>query len=111
MSKWPNQKNVDSFYGNPRGKNGGPNLAWQKENITRVLAPWKMFTAWDHAPITKGVTINKKCADSLTKIFERIWIESNKDQSVIDEWGMSLYAGGYNFRMMRGSNQLSMHSW
>jgi len=30
---------------------------------------------------------------------------------VIDAWGMSNYAGAYNFRVMRGGSALSMHSY
>jgi hypothetical protein len=111
MSRWPHQSNVDSVYGNPRGKNGDASATWESANIVRVRAPWHLVTAWDFMPITTGVRIHKLCSASLTKIFELIWTAANHDQQKINEWGMNLYAGGYNFRLMRGSSTLSMHSW
>ncbi|MBP6748146.1 MAG: M15 family metallopeptidase [Xanthomonadaceae bacterium] len=29
----------------------------------------------------------------------------------LNEWGVHLYVGGFNYRIMRGSARLSMHSW
>jgi hypothetical protein len=110
MSKWPHQSDVDGFYGNPRGKDGEPSSKWESENIVRVKAPWKLVTAWDFQPV-KAVRIHKKCEKSLIIILENIWQAANQDEKKIKEWGMHLYAGGYNFRQMRGSSRLSMHSW
>jgi hypothetical protein len=110
MSKWPHQSNVDSFYGNPRGSNGEASAKWASENIVRLKAPWKLITAWDFMPVS-GIRVHKKCSDSLDKVLRRIWVAANKDQRKINEWGMNLYAGAYNFRLMRGSSRLSMHSW
>ena len=111
MSKWPHQSNVDSFYGNPKGSNGDVNPTWESANIVRVKTPWDLVTAWDFMPVTKGVRIHKDCSASLARIFDLIWDAANKDQLKINEWGMNLYAGGYNYRLMRGSSKLSMHSW
>ncbi len=110
MSMWPHQSDVDQFYGNPRGENAGPSRAWETENIIRVKAPWQLMTAWDFTPVS-GILIHKKCADSLSKVFEQIWQASGQNQQKINEWGMQLLAGGYNFRLMRGGTRLSMHSW
>lgn len=110
MSKWPNQNDVDEFYGNPRGKNGEVSSKWMSENIVRLKTPWKLVTAWDFMPVS-GVRVHKKCSDSLERIFMRIWKAAQEDQQKINEWGMNLYAGGFNFRLMRGSSRLSMHSW
>ena len=111
MNSWPHQNDVDSFYGNPRGRNGGPSMKWESENLVRVKTPWKLVTAWDFMPVSSGVRIHRRCADSLAKIFDEIWKSSEMSQSKINEWGMNLYAGGYNFRLMRGASRLSMHSW
>ena len=110
MSKWPHQSEVDAFYGNPKGKNGEPSRKWESSNIIRIKAPWKLVTAWDNSPIS-SIRLHRLCSDSLNKIFLAIWDAADRDQKKINEWGMNLYAGGYNFRMMRGSSRLSMHSW
>jgi hypothetical protein len=55
--------------------------------------------------------VNKNCANSLTKVLGSIWIESGKRQSIIHDWGMDLFGGAYNYRLMRGSSKLSTHAW
>jgi hypothetical protein len=110
MSKWPKQNETDKFYGNPRGKNGGPSPAWERTNLTLVKAPWPIVTSWDSSPV-KGIRVHVKCAESLIKIFNSIWEAAGQDVEVVRQWGMHLYGGGYNFRIMRGGSRLSMHSW
>ena len=44
-------------------------------------------------------------------MFTAIWEASGHDQAKIDEWGVSTFGGTYNFRPMRGSHHLSMHSY
>jgi hypothetical protein len=110
MSIWPNQSNVDSFYGNPRGPDGQPSAAWEQKNLILVKTPWQLITAWDSAPV-RGIRIHSLCAETLQNILKAIWVAAGQDEHVIKDWGMNLYGGGYSFRLMRGSNRLSMHSW
>lgn len=110
MSKWPHQSDVDNFYGNPRGNGDEPDPAWVAQNIVRVTTPWALVTAWDFSTV-KGIRIHKNCAESLDRVFQNIWEAAGKDQRIINEWGMNLYAGGFNYRLMRGSSRLSLHSW
>jgi len=110
MPLWPNQSNVDSFYGNPRGNDGGPSAAWEEANLTRLVPPWPLVTAWDGTPV-KSIRIHRLCAESLRITLEAIWMAAGQNERVIKNWGMHLYGGGYSFRLMRGSNRLSMHSW
>jgi hypothetical protein len=107
---WPHQSEVDAFYGDPRGKNGEASSAWERENIVRVKAPWALVTAWDYSPVS-SIRIHQKCADSLSSILADIWASAGKSEARVKEWGMHLYAGGYNFRRMTGASRLSMHSW
>jgi hypothetical protein len=44
-------------------------------------------------------------------VFSAIWIASGKSQKKIDAWGVSDFGGSFNFRLMRNSNTLSMHSY
>lgn len=110
MSKWPHQSEVDKFYGDPRGPDGEENSRWVKANIVKLTPPWQLVTSWDHSPVS-GVRIHKKCGDSLMRVFDKIWSAAAQDQRRINEWGMNLYAGAFNYRLMRGSTRLSMHSW
>ena len=105
---WPLQSQCDAYYGNPRGRNGRASAQWEKANLVRVAPPFKMQFAGK--PIT-SVSIHKRCADSLAKIFNNIWLASGKHQKIIDDWGVSVFSGSYNYRVMRGGNVLSMHAY
>lgn len=105
---WPLQSACDAFYGNPRGNAGQSNPAWEAANLTRVSPPFKMFYAGK--PV-QSVKIHRKCAESLGRVFAAIWVAANHDQATIDRWGVSIFGGTYNFRLMRGSSHLSMHSY
>ena len=110
MPKWPHQSDVDAFYGNPRGANGEASPIWVDANIVKLAAPWPLVTAWDFQPV-KAVRVHSKCSASLKKVLNQIWASANQDEAKIKEWGMHLYAGGFNFRAMRNGTKLSMHSW
>lgn len=108
MTAWPLQKDCDRFYGNPRGANGKPSAKWESENLVSIRPPYRMTYAGK--PIT-GIRVHKKCAESLKRVLARIWEAAGKDQATVDRWGVSIYGGAYNYRLMRGGNSLSMHSW
>ena len=108
MNAWPLQSQCDTFYGNPRGRNGQVNVAWKSLNLTTVRPAFKMKYAGK--PVS-SVSIHRKCALSLGRVFQAIWIASGKDQKKIDAWGVSTFGGSFNFRLMRNSNHLSMHSY
>ena len=110
MPTWPHQNDTDAFYGNPRGMNGRASAKWESANLAKVPIPWKLITAWDGMNVT-GVRVHRLCAESLGKVFDDIWLAAGQQQRKINEWGMNLYGGGYNFRLMRGGSRLSMHSW
>lgn len=111
MTQWPRQSECDAFYGNPRGRNGGHSLAWANANLVSVPVPFAMKTAWAPHHNIRSIQIHQKCAPSLRRVLEKIWEASGKNQKKIDEWGASLFGGSFNFRLMRGGSQLSMHSW
>ncbi|MEI7507846.1 MAG: M15 family metallopeptidase [Flavobacterium sp.] len=47
----------------------------------------------------------------MSRIFDAIWLASDKNQKIIDDWGVSVFSGSYNYRVMRGGNVLSMHAY
>jgi D-alanyl-D-alanine carboxypeptidase len=107
---FPKQRDVIAFYGNPRGINGNPSPKWMSENLVLVSTPWRLVTSWDGQNV-RTFRIHKKCAESLTRVFADIWQAAGENQATIDHWGMNLFGGGFIYRLMRGSNTLSMHSY
>lgn len=108
MPAWPHQTECDTFYGNPRGRDGRASPKWESENLIRVQVPFQLY--FEKRPI-KNVVIHKKCADSLLRVFASLWHTAGEDQGTVDEWGLSNYAGCYNYRVMRGGSSLSMHAY
>ena len=108
MNNWPKQSAADAFYGNPRGSNGKASLLWKAQNLTQVTVPFAMHFVG--TPV-KRITIHRKCAESLLAVLQEIWKASGQDQKKIDAWGVSEFGGSFNFRLMRGSHHLSMHSY
>lgn len=104
----PKQSECDKFYGNPRGANGQANPKWEAANLVTVKPPFAMRYAG--RPI-KTIRIHKKCAIALSAALQAIWAASGKSQGKCDEWGVSTFGGSYNYRLMRQSNRLSMHSY
>jgi hypothetical protein len=105
---WPLQRDCDSFYGRPIGRNGATNPSWEAASLTTVRAPFQMY--YGSTPI-KGVRIHRKCADSLKRVFDRIWESAGRQQSVVDAWGASKFAGSWVVRNKRGGGTLSMHAY
>ncbi len=108
MIDWPKQSEADAFYGNPRGPDGKAAMLWKAQNLTHVTPPFAMH--FMGTPVAH-ITIHRKCADSLLRVLQAIWLASGQEQRKIDAWGVSEFGGSFNFRRMRGSNHLSMHAY
>jgi membrane protein implicated in regulation of membrane protease activity len=105
---WPLQRDCDLFYGNPRGVGGRASAAWEAESLVVVAAPFQLY--YGSTPV-KGVRVHRKCAESLRRVFARIWDAAGHRQDVVDGWGASKFAGSFVFRNKRGGATLSMHSY
>lgn len=113
MIKLPTQSEVLSYksiYGDPRNRNNVslPSVKWEAENLTRIVPPYRMTYAG--TPI-KSIRIHKACADNFSNLFELLKDTANNDQKTLDHWGVSIFGGSYVYRLMRGLNTLSMHSF
>lgn len=108
---WPKQSECDKFYGNPRNRSdpAKPSNAWESANLVYVQPPFVM--RYDGIALKRGIRIHRLCADSLLKVLGRIWEASGRSQAKIDEWGVSIYGGGYTYKLMKSGRALSMHSW
>ena len=105
---WPLESQCDKFYGNPRGYSGLASPNWEAANLTHINAPYGMTYAGSRVAT---IRIHRLCADSLLRVLNAIKVAAKGDQKLLDAWGASVYGGGYNFRLMRGGNHLSMHAY
>lgn len=99
---WPKQSELRAKYGIPAysGKFA--------QNMTNVYLPYTMWM--DDIKITK-FKMNKDCAESLTRIFNYIWEENDKDIKKIKDQKLDVWSGTWNIRPMRGGHTLSTHSY
>lgn len=116
--KWPMQVNRNQFYGNPAGANGKLDPKWEAANLVLVEFPWKAVAAWDVSTPIKRAKVHRLCAESLKRVFAAIWLDAIAEagsiagaQRVIEDWGMHLFGGGFNFRPTTGGTALSSHAW
>lgn len=99
MNKWPKQTftAMTAFYG-PVG-----------ENMTQITLPYEMYLAWDEKAKVKKISCNKKCADSLSIIFENTL--KTYGAAEIKRLKLNSFGGCVNVRKMRGGSSWSIHSW
>jgi hypothetical protein len=109
MTVWPKDTMAAkiAFYGDPRGPHG-VNEKWFAANVVRVVPPFRMTYAGQ--PI-KSIAFHKKCADALQAALEAIWEACDRDQKKIDAAGLSEYGGSFAYRLIRGSSNISNHSF
>lgn len=111
MTVWPKPTREDliNFYGDPDANNDGkPDVKWESLNLTYVTPPYPMYWSWSGQP-AKRIKVHKKCADALETALKQIgacYTEQAIKDHQLDQCG-----GAYNFRLMRGGNSLSMHSY
>lgn len=106
---WPTSDKLKDFYGDPDINGDGlPDRAWEIANITKIIPPYPMVWSWSLEPV-KFLRVHKKCSNDLMDILSDIG-------SVVNEQDRKIYqidrcGGVYNFRQMRGSSKLSVHSY
>lgn len=113
MSLWPkeNAGSMKVFYGNPDTNHDGvPDRAWEDANLTSITPPYPMNIAWAPEQPVKTIRCHKKVAGSLFTVLAGIHGHYGTVEA-IRAARMHLYGGAYNFRLMRGSPTLSIHSW
>ena len=88
-------------------KYGKPNQAGSY--LVNIKLPFPMRLAWDKNTIVKTMRCHKLVANQLTAIFTDIL--STYGIAKIQELGIDLFGGCFNFRQMRGGSDWSRHSW
>lgn len=112
MSAWPHQDpaSMSAFYGDPCGKDGGPDPKWEATNLVRITPPYPMVLAWAPQTSVGSIRVHRKCAESLSRILAGI-LNHYGTHDAVQAARMHLYGGAYSFRLMRGAHALSIHSW
>jgi hypothetical protein len=88
-------------YGTPH-ENGSPYL-------TKITLPYPMILSWDRSQKVTSIRCHKLIAGNLSKVFSEILQEYGLVK--IQQLGIDLYGGCFNYRKMRNGNDWSRHSW
>lgn len=111
-NEFPTQAQVltyKSVYGDPRGPGGATvSKKWFAENITYIKPPFKMNMG--DIAITR-IAFHKYAAPALSRVLVSLHDLANGSQKELTHWGVTKFAGSFNYRPMRGLATLSMHSF
>lgn len=110
---WPKDtpKALNAFYGkHDLGSDGLPTGAWLSENLKLFSVPYPLAPAWNPSQQVKKIRCHKRVGESLVRIFEQI-LDYYGDYENVKVARMHLYAGCYNFRIIKDSVRLSTHAW
>lgn len=108
---WPHEDvaALNAFYGDPRGVNGEVNPKWEAANIGFFIPPYPMFYSdGKRSPMTK-IRVHKKCIATFQAAFADALQTLGHDYIV--EHRLDITGGAFCYRLMRGGNRLSVHSW
>ena len=89
-------------------KYGTPNPTGKGYLVTLDL-PYPMRLAWDKTITVNKISCHKEIAEPLKKVFTDILSKYGLEK--IQELGIDLFGGCFNFRKMRGGSNYSVHSW
>lgn len=88
-------------------KYGQPNQ--QGSYLTTITLPYPMRLAWDKKATVTKMRCHKLVAEDFKKVFADILAHYGLEK--IQELGIDLFGGCFNFRAMRGGTDYSRHSW
>lgn len=77
--------------------------------LSVINLPYPMRLAWDKNTKVKTIRCNKLLADNFINVFKDLLNHYGLEK--IQELGIDLYGGCFNFRQMRGGSDYSRHSW
>ena len=86
---------------------GKPNQ--QGSYLTTIDLPYPMRLAWDKKTTVKKMRCHKLVAKNFTEVFKDLLDHYGLEK--IQELGIDLFGGCFNFRQMRGGSDYSRHSW
>ena len=77
--------------------------------VTQIDLPYAMRLAWDKDVVVKKLTCHKAIATALRAVFDEILKVYGLVK--IQQLGIDLFGGCFNYRKMRGGSEFSIHSW
>ena len=77
--------------------------------LTSIKLPYPMKLAWDKSTKVTTIRCHKLVADNFSSVFNEIL--EVYGLAKIQELGIDLFGGCFNFRSMRGGSDYSRHSW
>ena len=77
--------------------------------LMTIDLPYPMRLAWDKKTTVTKMTCHRLVADNFLRVFKELLKEYGLPK--IQELGIDIFGGCYNFRKMRGGTELSRHSW
>ena len=81
----------------------------QGSYLTTIQLPYPMRLAWDKKTTVKTMRCHKSVAQDFINVFNEILATYGLEK--IQELGIDLFGGCFNFRSMRGGSDYSKHSW
>lgn len=112
MPSWPTQSEVlsnASVYGDPRGRDRTRmSPQWEAANIVYIAPPFRMTYAGQKVP---RIRVHRHCAESLGRVLQNLSDAAKGKQATLDHWGVSIFGGCVMYRLMRGGDRLSIHSY
>lgn len=100
----PHQREVAKFYGDP-----GRGEAYMRSRLTTIQLPFEMRIDYNLSQRTSKMTVHEKCAPSLYDAMCEVRDEYGMAE--MRHLGIDRYAGGFNYRKMRGGSSWSMHAY
>ena len=77
--------------------------------LIQISLPYPMVLAWDHNVTVNTIRCHRLIADKLKKVFNELLLVYGLPK--IQELGIDIYGGCFNYRKMRGGSDWSRHSW
>lgn len=77
--------------------------------LVKIELPYPMTLAWDRSVQVTTTKCHKLIAENLLNVFNQLLHEYGLLR--IQQLGIDLYGGCFNYRKMRGGNDWSRHSW
>lgn len=103
------QSDLVAFYGNPDANGDGQaDAKWEAENLITIRPPYSMVWSWSQQPV-RTIRLHKKCADRFANALADVGNVYSPEQ--LNLYQLDQCGGGYNFRLMRGINRLSVHAY
>lgn len=99
-NNWPSQRDIaklNAHYGQPG------------TNLVTIDVPYELVISYDPTKKTKRITCNKKVADSVLRVLNKVLQTYGLEE--IKRLRLNMYAGCFQERAVRNGTRPSMHSW